>query len=690
MSAIFQSIRSILSIKWRLICLVTVVIAAMLALAASQISGLRQGQAALQDTVALGEQLNTVRDAQLSYDSFRFWQQFPAVPAKGARQTRATQTEAHLNAAFQRWSEMAPAEAAAALEALKGVSGPARARGDDWLARQQAVADLLSRDVAQRRVAVANSGKNVLDEGRARQWRASTLVIAIALIAALVTALVILSIVRPLEEAVAAIGALADGKLDTPLPEARPDEIGAIARVLHQFRDNAKRLDYLAHYDALTGLPSQASFKESLAADMERVRLNGRCLVVMYVSLDQLEMINEIFGPATGDSCLQLVAKRLVESTPADARVYHVSGAKFALVLSELPNDAELTVRADAVARDILERIAQPWHVHQQDLDVSCTIGIVTCPQDGANYDELAWNAAATLTDAKRKGSNRHQFYTRSLSDKTRARIVLASALRRAVQDEEFTVHYQPIVDVESNSVISGEALIRWQHPTRGLVMPGEFIGVAEESGAINAIGEWCIQQSCVDNRAWRQAGLSSTRLSLNLSTRQLNESGLVAYIERTAERTGVPCSMLELEVTESAMMVNPERSIRVLRHLKALGVTLSVDDFGTGYSSLAYLQRFPLDKIKIDRSFVARLHRPKDVAIVRATTQLAATLGLGVVAEGVETDEQLAILREMGCRLMQGFLFARGLPIREFINWSQKGPAQMMGKPGLHIEPLH
>jgi diguanylate cyclase (GGDEF)-like protein len=502
---------------------------------------------------------------------------------------------------------------------------------------------------------------------------------AVALVLVLVAAVVILSITRPLQETVAAVTDLAVGKFDAPLPAPQSDEIGAINRVLHQFRDSAKRLDYLAHYDPLTGLSSRASFKEALQADVERVRVSGKCLVVMYVSLDQLETINEIFGPMTGDSCLQVVAKRLAAALPTDARLYHVAGAKFAVVLPDLPNDAELTVRADGVAREILERVNQPWQVHEQDIDVSATIGIVTCPQDGTDYEELTWNAAATLTDAKRKGSNRHQFYTRSLSDKTRARIVLASALRRAVAEAEFTVHYQPIVDIEANAVISGEALIRWQHPTRGLVMPGEFIGVAEESGAINAIGEWCIQQSCVDQRAWRSAGLSGTHLSLNLSTRQLNEAGLVAYIERTAELTGVPCSMLELEVTESAMMINPERSIRVLRHLKALGVTLSVDDFGTGYSSLAYLQRFPLDKIKIDRSFVARLHRPKDAAIVRATTQLAQTLGLGIVAEGVETEEQLAILRDMGCRYMQGFLFSRGLPVGDFIHWSQRGPGQVI-----------
>jgi diguanylate cyclase (GGDEF)-like protein len=680
MSSLFQSIRSYLSIKWRLICLVGVLILAMLGAGATQISGLNRAQAALQSTVTLGEHLNTVRDAHQAYDQYRFWQQFPASTTRGTA-TRADAAQSRLDGALNRWSEIAPDEAAQVREAVKGVTPAGRAHMDEWLARQQAVDEILERSAATRRQAAAEAARSSVGEGRARQWTQTAALLAIALIAALVTGIVIVSILRPLQEAVAAIGALASGNLDAVMPEARPDEIGAIARVLHQFRDNARRLDYLAHFDPLTKLPSQASFNDTLEAEMEKVRTSGRCLVVMYVSLDQLETINEIFGPATGDACLQVVAQRLVEASPDQARVYHISGAKFALMLSDQPDDAELTVRADAVARDILDRVAQPWNVHQQDLDVSATVGIVTCPQDGTTREELTWNASATLTDAKRKGSNRHQFYTRSLSDKTRARIVLASALRRAVQDEEFCVHYQPIVDVEANAVISGEALIRWQHPTRGLVMPGEFIGVAEESGAINAIGEWCIAQSCVDNRAWRTAGLNTTRLSLNLSTRQLNEAGLVAYIERTAERTGVPCSMLELEVTESAMMVNPERSIRVLRHLKALGVTLSVDDFGTGYSSLAYLQRFPLDKIKVDRSFVARLHRPKDAAIVRATTQLAATLGLGIVAEGVETEEQMTILRDMGCRYMQGFLFARGLPVREFINWSQKGPAQAVSK---------
>ncbi|AXQ29408.1 phosphodiesterase [Solimonas sp. K1W22B-7] len=482
------------------------------------------------------------------------------------------------------------------------------------------------------------------------------------------------SIVRPLDELVQGAEGLIRGSWDTPLPENRGDEIGAVASALGEFRDRAQRWDYLAHHDSLTGLANRARLEALLNAEGPDLRAQGQALIVTYIGLDQLTGISDMMGAAAADEFLRIAARRLRACTDDSGRLFYVGGALFAVVSQQMPNNARLVELADQRARALIGELSRPFTLNDQELDMTVNVGVVTCPQDGSTCEEIFANAQAALSHARQNPGNGFQFYTRQIAEKVRSRAALMSQLRRAVQGEELRVYYQPVLDVSSGRVVCAEALMRWQHPTRGLVMPGEFIQVAEETGAIGAMGGWCLAKALSDAKSWRlNGGGSPVKLAVNLSARQLNDPGLVDSIQHILENIEADPANLELELTESTMMGNPAHSARVLRSLKSMGITLSVDDFGTGYSSLAYLHRFPLDKIKIDRSFVSRVNRSrKDELIVQATTGLAANLGLQVVAEGVETREQLATLRGLGCNMMQGFLFSPALPLPDFMTWCQ------------------
>lgn len=479
------------------------------------------------------------------------------------------------------------------------------------------------------------------------------------------------SIVRPLDELVQGAEGLIRGSWDTPLPESRGDEIGAVASALGEFRDRAQRWDYLAHHDSLTGLSNRARLEALLDAEGPTLRSQGQALVVTYIGLDQLVSISDMMGAAAADEFLRIASRRMRACTDDSGRLFYVGGSLFAVVSQQLPNNARLLELADQRARSLIGELSRPFTLNDQEFDMTVNVGVVTCPQDGSSYEDIVANAQAALSHARQNPGAGHQFYTRQIAEKVRARTALMAQLRRAVQGEELRVYYQPVLDARSSRVICAEALMRWQHPTRGLVMPGEFIQVAEETGAIGAMGGWCLAKALTDAKTWRLAGGDPVKLAVNLSARQLMDPGLVDSIQHTLEDIDADPTDLELELTESTMMGNPAHSTRVLRSLKSMGITLSVDDFGTGYSSLAYLHRFPLDKIKIDRSFVSRVNRSrKDEMIIQATTGLAANLGLAVVAEGVETREQLETLRGLGCDLMQGFLFSPALPLPDFMQW--------------------
>ena len=664
-----------LSVRWRLLALVLLV-----ALGFSS-SGVHLLQSAGDAGSSPGHAARSasLHDLRTAFADYRYWQLASLTDAAEGRQDGVARAKVQLELAAQQLRQALAAAGAAAPDAAQLVTEQLRAIDAEIPRNPGQTAELRARlDSLYDRISgladntQANTGNNGADLGMMLGLFAASTLLAILLMR---------SITQPLAQLAAGAEGLTQGNLDAPLPTNRTDEIGAIAVALDRFRERARQWDHLAYHDPLTGLANRAKLETEPTAELAAVQQNGQSLILLYLGLDQLTTINDSFGPSAGDEFLKIAARRLRSGLPESSRAYYVGGSHFVVVPAPVANDMRMTGAADQLARMVVNDMSRPFNLQEQELEMSVKLGVVTFPQDGASYEDLVSNAYGALTHARRNPGSNFQFYTRQITEKARQRVALASQLRRAVQADELRVHYQPVLNVATNQVVAAEALMRWQHPTRGLIMPGEFIQVAEESGVISAMGEWCLARACQDTRRWREEGLDSIKLAVNLSARQLSEPGLVDIIQRTLENARMSPSELELEITESTVMQDPDSSVRVLRHLKSLGIGLSVDDFGTGYSSLTYLQRFPLDKIKIDRSFVSRLNRRrKDELIIAATTGLATDLGLEVVAEGVETQEQLRILRQLGCTLMQGFLFSRALPLDDFIKWARA--------PGVTLQP--
>ena len=501
------------------------------------------------------------------------------------------------------------------------------------------------------------------------RWAGYTVVSAI-LLGGLLTWVIGRSVVTPLRTTVTAIRRVNAGQLDVDLPPVTPDEFGDVAIALRQFRDRAEHLDRLAYFDTLTGLGNRARLDQSLSEAIHGCQQRGDALAVLLMDVDNLKSINDAMGHRFGDRYLRAVAERLARLAPAGAPLFRYSGDEFVVLLPSLPRDAATESRAVATAERIREGLAEMVCLDDQQLAMSVSIGVSCYPAAGLNGEELVSCADAALSQAKRDGRNAVSLSNRRMTDAMRNHLAVASDIRRGLDAAEFEPYFQPIVDVTQGRVVGAEALLRWQHPRRGMVMPGEFIQVAEDSGAINALGTSVLRRGFEQAALWQQAG-RKIRLAINISAKQLREPGIVDAIRALFEETGLKPSAVQLEITESAMMERPEVSARVLAEMKALGLTLAMDDFGTGYSSLSYLQRFPLDRIKIDRSFVARLDgSPQTEAIVTATLAMARGLGLQVVAEGVETREQMTRLAQLGCDLQQGYLFTPPLSAQDFDGW--------------------
>jgi diguanylate cyclase (GGDEF)-like protein len=367
--------------------------------------------------------------------------------------------------------------------------------------------------------------------------------------------------------------------------------------------------------------------------------------------------VNDRLGHSAGDALLVEMARRLQAAVRTGDTVARISGDEFALVLADLakPDDAAL------VAQKILERLAEPVALGAEQTFVTASIGIAAFPGDGGDADTLLGAADAAMYRAKQSGRNAYQFFTAEITQRTRARAQLAFELRRALERGEFALAYQPKVDLATGKVCGAEALLRWMHPSRGPVSPAEFIPVLEDTGLIVQVGEWVIRRACEDLKGWIAAGQQPMPVAVNLSARQFRQADLHEKIKAVVAAAGVDPALIELEITESQLMEDPEHAIRVMRSLRDGGIRIAIDDFGTGYSSLAYLTRFPVKSLKIDRSFVADVFSDHaDAAIVRTIIEMAHQLGFTVVAEGVETDRQAAFLREFGCEQAQGFLFSR------------------------------
>jgi diguanylate cyclase (GGDEF)-like protein len=446
------------------------------------------------------------------------------------------------------------------------------------------------------------------------------------------------------------------------------DHVGRLEQVItvrtHGLEAANRQLRHLATHDSLTGLPNRVLLDDRLAQAMALADRDKRSFALMVCDLDRFKLINDSLGHRAGDELLQEVARRLSAVARTADTVARFGGDEFVLVGSSLA-DADDAMHMAARA---IEALRAPVRIAGIDVHASPSIGIALYPEDGSSIEALLAHADAAMYAAKHQGRGNVRRYMSGMHAGTEDRVQMESELHQAIELKQFELHYQPKVDARTGVVRSAEALIRWVHPSRGLVSPADFIPLAEECGLIGAIGEWVIREACRQARAWQEEGVPSLRISVNLSASQFREVGLVDSIRRALDDVGLLARYLEVELTESAVMSDPEQSVAILEQLSAMGVLVSVDDFGTGYSSMSYLRRFPIDKLKIDRVFINEIaSRPEDASIVRAIVSLAHSLNLKVVAEGVETPAQLDFLKTAGCDEYQGYHYSRPLPADQF-----------------------
>ena len=425
-------------------------------------------------------------------------------------------------------------------------------------------------------------------------------------------------------------------------------------------KEREERVRHLAHHDALTDLPNRVLLNDRIAQAVSLAERNRTRVAVMFLDLDRFKTVNDSLGHGVGDKLLQEVSRRLKLCIRASDTVSRLGGDEFVILMPDMADPADIAV----AAQKVLDAVARPYNIDGHELVSTPSVGIAVYPGDGADVDTLLRNADAAMYHAKEHGRNNYQFFTQDMNARALERLSLERSLRRALERDELRLHYQPQYDIASGRMVGMEALIRWQHPEHGLVLPGRFMQFAEESGLILPIGEWVLQEACRQNRAWQDAGLPRLRVSVNISALQFRQADFVDTVERALAVSKLDPRALELEVTESVIMQEAERVTESLRRLKDMQLELAIDDFGTGYSSLSYLKRFPIDRLKIDKSFVQDVTADTDdAAIIVAIIALTRNLGLRTIAEGVETSEQLEFLRQQGCHEAQGFLLGKPLP---------------------------
>ncbi|BBH33928.1 diguanylate cyclase [Pseudomonas sp. St290] len=434
----------------------------------------------------------------------------------------------------------------------------------------------------------------------------------------------------------------------------------------------AERVEYLAYHDGLTSLPNRSLFSKMLSQSISEASRYHRQLAVLFLDLDRFKHINDTLGHDAGDQLLQEVAQRITACLRASDTVARLGGDEFVILLPELSEDKYVAI----TAQKVLSTIARPFNLQDHEFRVTASIGISVFPQDGLDEQTLKKNADIAMYQAKQQGKNNFQFYSEKLNADSLERLTLELSLRHALERQEFQLHYQAKRDIRSGQITGMEALLRWDHPDLGIVAPMQFIPIAEETGLIVPIGKWVLKTACLQNVAWQQQGLPHLGMAVNLTARQFADENLLTDLAAILAETGMEASLLELEIAESLLMQDVKRALSVLTGLKHLRIRIAIDDFGIGYSSLSALKQFPLDSIKIDRSFICDVTSvSEDKALTEAIIAMGRTLSLTVVAQGVETKEQADFLRENACDEFQGFYFNRPVPADQFTMLLQAQP---------------
>ncbi|WP_221250787.1 bifunctional diguanylate cyclase/phosphodiesterase [Desulfuromonas versatilis] len=492
-------------------------------------------------------------------------------------------------------------------------------------------------------------------------------------------------LVRPIQKLGKAAQEIGKGNLELSIDISTRDEIGQLAATFQEMSRNLaeshQRIQFLAYHDPLTGLPNRRMFQELLNYSLAHARRAGHQMALLFLDLDNFKRVNDTLGHHAGDRLLEELATRLSgclrkEDTLAldsesDCRqtVARLGGDEFTILLPNLKNP----FAAASVAKRVLEALSPPFCIDSHEVFTSASIGITIFPGDGEDAATLVKHADIAMYHAKQQGKNNYQYYAASMNAAALERLNLENQLRRALSRGELQLYYQPLVDAATLNTVSAEALMRWRHPELGMISPAQFIPIAEESGLIVAMGAWAVKEACRQLRHWQHLGLRPVPVAVNLSSLQFRHQKIDELVATTLQETGLDPSLLQVELTESAIMQAEEPSVQMLVNLKELGVGIAIDDFGTGYSSLSYLRRFPIDTLKIDRSFIKDiLQDADDATITRAIISMAHSLELTVTAEGVETEGQLEFLRDNGCDKIQGYLVSAPVPAAEFVRFMQ------------------
>lgn len=434
-----------------------------------------------------------------------------------------------------------------------------------------------------------------------------------------------------------------------------------------------EQVGYLANYDTVTHLPNRYAFNQRFQLLLDESMAHNSILALLVLDLDDFKVINDTLGHYVGDTLLRMVAQRLTSVVRHEDVIYRVGGDEFAMIL----NHAEDVERVNVIAEKFIRVLSEPFILNDRNLYVGVSIGASLCPKDGNDVAQLLRNADAAMYHAKSHGKNKFQLFSEEMHHKSSTRLTLEGELRDALEQGQFELCYQPQVSLLSRRLVGAEALIRWNHPQKGIMLPNEFIPMAEDTGLIVPIGEWVLRTACHDVRSWHEQRYRPIRVSVNLSGRQFREESLIEQVTRILKETQANPDSLEFEITESVLMDDAEATVSRLASLSAMGIHLAIDDFGTGYSSMSYLKRFPVERIKVDHSFIRDIpHDPDDVAITVATIQMAHGLKLEVVAEGIETGAQAQFLREQRCDVGQGYLFSPPLSKKEMGDLLRSGQA--------------